>query len=198
MLWKMTSPRLKLRPILLHINTLGPPHGSLSILHATETAFTAPLFLRSAMELQYISIIFVHSYWRQFWLWVVQCRRSWRWWTVRMGFLVRPRHLMVLVISQRRIVWSLIGLWWFPIVCVALVIRLFICCRRMYVLWRAVVYLGQPVSCNRLALNSGNENLWIFCVLNKQRLVRFVRFFHVFKCDPGPNIFAKVKVRSQP
>ena len=129
---------------------------------------------------------------------VVHCRRSWRRWTVRMDFLVRSRHLMVLVISQRRTVSSLIGLWWFPIVCVALVIRLFICCRRMYVFWRAVVYLGQPVSCNRLEFNSGNDNLWIFCVLNKQRLVRFVRFFHVFKYDPGRNIFAKVKVRSQP
>jgi len=180
MLWKMTSPCLKLRPILLHINTLGPPHWSLSILHATELAFTAALFLPSAMELQYIRIIFVHCKWRQFWRWVVHCRRSWRRWTVRMGLLVRRRHLIVLVINQRRTVSSLIGLWWFPIVCVALVIRLFICCRRMYVFWRAVVSLWQPVSCNRLKFNSGNDNLWIFCVLNKQRLVRFVRFFSCF------------------
>jgi hypothetical protein len=135
MLWKMTSPHLKLIPILLHNNTLGPPHGSLSIMHASELAFTEPLFLPSAMKLQYIIIICVHCYWRQSWHWVVHCRRSWRRWTVRMGLLVRRRHLMVLVINQRRTVSSLIGLWWFPIVCGALVfhmlptnVRILTCC----------------------------------------------------------------------
>jgi hypothetical protein len=152
MLWKMTSPRLKLRPILLHINTLGPPHGSLSILHATELAFTTPLFLSSAMELQYMRIIFVHCYWRQSWCWIVHCRRSWRRWTVRMGLLVRRRHLMVLVINQRRTLSSLIRRWWLSIVCVPLVIRLFICCRRIYVFWRAVVSLGHPLCVKSLVL----------------------------------------------
>lgn len=43
------------------------------------------------------------------------------------------------------------------------------------------------LSCGiRLAFISGTNNLWIFCALENQSLVRFTRAFHVFKRDPCP------------
>jgi hypothetical protein len=85
-------------------------------------------------------MIVLHCWWRQLWRCIVHCRRSWQWRTVRMGHLAGRRHLSI---NRRQKMSSLIGLWWLPIVCraVGLVNRLFICCRRMYLIWRGVVKL---------------------------------------------------------
>jgi len=47
----------------------------------------------------------------------VYCRRSWWWGTVMTGPLSAKRHLMLLAISRRRTVSSLIGIWRLAIVC---------------------------------------------------------------------------------
>jgi hypothetical protein len=50
----MTGPSLKLIPIPLHTMMFGSLHEYLSMMHATVLAFITPLFLPSAMELQYM------------------------------------------------------------------------------------------------------------------------------------------------
>lgn len=80
---------------------------------------------------------------------VAHCKCSWRYLGVRIGPLAERRHFRKWSANLRRIVLSLAGLRWIPIVCltvcVAVANRSCRCWQRMCLTWRCIVTLGRPL-----------------------------------------------------
>jgi hypothetical protein len=72
--------------------------------------------ISSAIYVGNEKMMLLHCWWRLFWHCIVHYRYYWRWRTVSMGLLTGRWQLLLLAMNRRRMMSSLIGLWWLPIV----------------------------------------------------------------------------------
>ena len=72
--------------------------------------------ISSAIYVGNEKMMLLHCWWRLFWHCIVHYRYYWRWRTVSMGLLTERWQLLLLAMNPRRMMSSLIGLWWLPIV----------------------------------------------------------------------------------